>query len=226
MPYVAPSTVVAGQTYSASAHNVIVNDVIDLDSRLRVVTSSTRPGSPTEGMFIYETDTQKTLIYNGSSWVEVSDLDNTGGISDGLYGSIRRLAFQTVTTNTTISATSVATAPDFFASDLTWTADGTSSYVIEFFSRGVETAISAGAVLNGYIVDGSGTSLGEIIYLGFGDGTRSAAAPLYLKTRYTPAAGSRSINLRFTRGVGNGLVYANASDPGIAWMAVYGPDIT
>ena len=34
MPYVAPSTVVAGQTYSAAAHNVIVNDVIDLDTRV------------------------------------------------------------------------------------------------------------------------------------------------------------------------------------------------
>ncbi len=34
MPYVAPSTVVAGQTYGAAAHNVIVNDVIDLDTRV------------------------------------------------------------------------------------------------------------------------------------------------------------------------------------------------
>jgi len=34
MTYVAPSTVVAGQTYSASAHNVIVNDVIDHESRI------------------------------------------------------------------------------------------------------------------------------------------------------------------------------------------------
>lgn len=34
MTYVAPSTVVAGQTYGAAAHNVIVNDVIDLDTRV------------------------------------------------------------------------------------------------------------------------------------------------------------------------------------------------
>ena len=34
MTYVAPSTVVAGQTYGAAAHNVIVNDVIDHESRL------------------------------------------------------------------------------------------------------------------------------------------------------------------------------------------------
>jgi len=34
MTYVAPSTVVAGQTYGAAAHNVIVNDVIDHETRI------------------------------------------------------------------------------------------------------------------------------------------------------------------------------------------------
>lgn len=38
MPYVAPSTVVAGQTYSAASHNVIVNDVIDLNTRVNTLT--------------------------------------------------------------------------------------------------------------------------------------------------------------------------------------------
>lgn len=32
-------------------------------------TSSTRPSSPSEGMFIYETDTDNLAKYNGSSWV-------------------------------------------------------------------------------------------------------------------------------------------------------------
>jgi hypothetical protein len=40
-----------------------------------VCASTTRPSSPFEGQEIYETDTQKTLVYNGSSWVETSDLD-------------------------------------------------------------------------------------------------------------------------------------------------------
>jgi hypothetical protein len=34
-------------------------------------TSGTRPSSPPEGMHIYETDTDKKLTYNGSSWVEM-----------------------------------------------------------------------------------------------------------------------------------------------------------
>jgi hypothetical protein len=35
-----------------------------------VCTSSTRPASPYEGQFIYETDTDKTFVWNGSTWVQ------------------------------------------------------------------------------------------------------------------------------------------------------------
>ena len=37
-----------------------------------VCTSSTRPASPYEGQVIYETDTDKTLVWNGSAWVYLS----------------------------------------------------------------------------------------------------------------------------------------------------------
>lgn len=40
-----------------------------------VCASTTRPSSPFEGQEIYETDSQKTLVYSGSAWVETSDLD-------------------------------------------------------------------------------------------------------------------------------------------------------
>jgi len=33
-----------------------------------VCTSSTRPASPYEGQMIYETDTDRTLVYNGTAW--------------------------------------------------------------------------------------------------------------------------------------------------------------
>ncbi len=35
----------------------------------RVCTSSTRPGLPSEGLMIYETDTDKTYVYENSGWV-------------------------------------------------------------------------------------------------------------------------------------------------------------
>ena len=43
MTYVAPSTVVAGQTYSAANHNIIVNDLIDHEDRLDTVQNAQYP---------------------------------------------------------------------------------------------------------------------------------------------------------------------------------------
>lgn len=40
-----------------------------------VCTSGTRPGSPVEGMTIYETDTNELLIYDGAAWVLVTPID-------------------------------------------------------------------------------------------------------------------------------------------------------
>jgi hypothetical protein len=37
-----------------------------------VCTSSTRPASPFDGQVIYETDTDRTLVYNGTGWVFLS----------------------------------------------------------------------------------------------------------------------------------------------------------
>lgn len=39
------------------------------DTAITVCTSGTRPGSPYEGLFIYETDTDRVYSYNGTVWV-------------------------------------------------------------------------------------------------------------------------------------------------------------
>lgn len=55
-------TFATGQTLPASKMN-------DIMKQTRVVcTSSTRPASPSVGMFILETDTYKTLEWNGVAW--------------------------------------------------------------------------------------------------------------------------------------------------------------
>lgn len=41
-------------------------------SGITICTSSTRPGSPFTGQAIFETDTNKMRLYNGSSWIGVS----------------------------------------------------------------------------------------------------------------------------------------------------------
>jgi hypothetical protein len=50
-------------------------------SQAGVCTSSTRPASPYEGQVIYETDTDKTLVYNGSTWIQISTTTTKGDLA-------------------------------------------------------------------------------------------------------------------------------------------------
>jgi hypothetical protein len=47
---------------------------VPISNGLAVVQSSNRPGSPTEGLAIFEYDTDKVQIYDGSAWVEYGRL--------------------------------------------------------------------------------------------------------------------------------------------------------
>lgn len=46
-------------------------DLIDAAAGFKVVTSSTRPGSPFTGQGIFETDTALAYVWSGSAWVQV-----------------------------------------------------------------------------------------------------------------------------------------------------------
>lgn len=63
------------------------------------VTSSTRPGSPTEGMIIYETDTNLYYGWKGSAWSPIGGGATGGGTDDVFYENA-----QTVTANYTITS--------------------------------------------------------------------------------------------------------------------------
>ena len=51
--------------------------ISNIASNLRpgVVTSTTRPASPYEGQVIYETDTNRVLVWDASAWVMIADVD-------------------------------------------------------------------------------------------------------------------------------------------------------
>jgi hypothetical protein len=69
-----------------------------------VCTSSTRPASPYDGQVIYETDTDKTLVWNGTGWVFLStSRANPGGLD-------------LIKTQTIGSAVSSVTVTDAFSS--------------------------------------------------------------------------------------------------------------
>jgi hypothetical protein len=45
-----------------------------------VCTSSTRPASPFEGQMIYETDTNRVLVWDNAAWVMIADTDEPPGL--------------------------------------------------------------------------------------------------------------------------------------------------
>lgn len=45
-----------------------------------VVTSTTRPATPYEGQVIYETDTNRVLVYDNTAWVMIADTDQPPGL--------------------------------------------------------------------------------------------------------------------------------------------------
>jgi len=151
--------------------------------------------------------------------------DNT----DALYKSVQRLGFQTRTTDYTVSATSIASAADIFASDITFTADGTSAYRIEACFPRISTASNANSSVTLNLVDGSGNDLGAMALVGEPDGGTTIHSPVFVVYYYTPAAGSRSINVRAIRSVANGIIYNGAGGSGArlpSYLAVFGPAIT
>lgn len=75
-----------------------------------VVTSSTRPASPFTGQLIYETDTNKLLAYNGSSW-------NVAGITGGIQTVTKTDSFSTTSTSfVDVTGLSVSITPTSTAS--------------------------------------------------------------------------------------------------------------
>lgn len=82
------------------------SSIIGASSVIRpgVCTSTTRPSSPYDGQVIYETDTQQTLVYNGSGWVMLTDANQPPGL-------------QLIKTQTIGTAVSSVTVSDVFSSD-------------------------------------------------------------------------------------------------------------
>jgi hypothetical protein len=81
-----------------------LSSVLGANSAIRpgVCTSSTRPSVPYTGQLIFETDTNRLVIYNGSSWIYVVDTDTPP-------------ALELITTQTIGSAASSVTVSNCFS---------------------------------------------------------------------------------------------------------------
>lgn len=76
-------------------------------SKPGVCTSSTRPATPYEGQQIYETDTDKVLVYNGTAWKQVPTAATAGAVLQVVYGSTttQNSTSTSAYTDTTLTAT-------------------------------------------------------------------------------------------------------------------------
>jgi hypothetical protein len=143
----------------------------------------------------------------------------------------RRLGLETRTTNYTANQTALASASNVFSGSITWTADGTSTYWVEFFSPRVIMPNNAGTFFTLNLVDGSGGGLG-MAALVFNNNTTGFQVPLSVRVPYTPAAGSRTVNFRAVKnGTGDPSIQAGSGGSGLLdalpmWFAVYGPELT
>lgn len=96
MPYVAPSTVSAGQTYASASHNIIVNDIIDHESRLLTVQNTQYP--------------YRNVLINGAMQIAQRGTSVSGIANTSAYNTVDRWIMTSLSSGTWTQAVS-ADAP-------------------------------------------------------------------------------------------------------------------
>jgi hypothetical protein len=72
----------SGEPFTVAAYNFGVS-TLDGAAGATVVTSVSRPGSPFDGQVIFETDTLRSYVYDGSAW-QILGSGAGGGTADTL----------------------------------------------------------------------------------------------------------------------------------------------
>ena len=153
-------------------------------------------------------------VLTASTWNQ-DVVENTTALRE----SIIRLDFTTSTSAAT-SNTTIGTASDVFSSDASWTADGTSAYVVEGYIPLVETAATIGVFCDVYLVTGAGASIGIAARITRPHTALAASGSPFFRVFYTPSAGSASVNLRLVASA-TSTAYGTLGLP--MHLAVYGP---
>ena len=131
------------------------------------------------------------LVWNGTTWVP-------GG----------NVGFATRTANVATAGTTFGTGADLLASDISFTANGSLSYIVRVSAASWQNTLSGGA--NFLYLKYDGAQAGEMAVIncpGVSFNVPFAVAPLYL---ITPAAGTHTVNLRLVVNSGTGTVVGGA----------------
>jgi hypothetical protein len=139
-----------------------------------------------------------------------------------LYNSQKRIA-QVTKSGTVASGANTASAAEVFT-DLTFTSAGSTAYNVEVFIPYLETATNAGAYMEIQLTNGSGTLVAYLGYFGKGNGSQSMIGSGRYTYRYTPAAGTITLNVVAVHITAAGNLGSVTGAP--AFLAVYGPDMT
>lgn len=125
-------------------------------STLSNCTSSTRPASPSTGDTLFETDTKKIIVWNGSNWY-VYNYDDTTAFSNTLS-----LSFDG--TNDSLTTNYSPTASSAFSVSM-WTKSSNTTQSMTYFSNGTGAGapggfqlLTPGATKNFYVLVSNGSS--------------------------------------------------------------------
>lgn len=117
-----------------------------------------------------------------------------------IYGGVQRLSQVTRTSDYTVNATTGSGAANIFSSNLTWTADGSSSYVFTFsspsFQGGVASANATFAYLIVWDVTANAQVGSSVWTLSRCTSAGEAPGPTYVQQVITPTAGVKTWNVR------------------------------
>ena len=146
------SNVVTGGTIAATWGNAV------RDATVQVTTSAARPGSPAEGMVIYETDTDLLYTYNGSTWIQIGS-----AVAANTFGTWTTFTPTLVQSNT---PTQTATYAKFSrigktvwgSVHITLSGTGTAATAITVTTSGLP-AISAQRAVGAFVYSRIGTGL-------------------------------------------------------------------
>lgn len=173
------------------------------------------------GQLYFNTSTHMLYVYSNGAWVALVDADTVGG---------KRLAYQTRTSNFSSSGTSFGSA---LFSNATFTADGTSSYMVEVYFPRVDTPTQSSQnityVALSSVLSGTVTEVGQLgqAYSNAGVGPLGSTQ-FFARTFITPAAGTCTLNVHawgsggsfnIVCGAATGAASSNDSMPG--YIAVY-----
>jgi hypothetical protein len=146
-----------------------------------VCTSSTRPASPFEGQVIYETDTDRVLVWNGSAWYPNW---NTA------WGIVAKATGTTVGLTTTLAD---------IGTSVTFTAIAARQYKYTFYAYASNASVAG--TLETYITDSSNTAKGSLNLYVPGGGNYTFQNLTYISTE-TAGSVTRKVRAKCQSGTG------------------------